>query len=467
MKVEQIYTKCLSQGSYYIESNNEAAIIDPLREVDVYISKAKTSNSKIKYIFETHIHADFISGHLNLAKKSGAEIVYGPKAETSFENIVAKDYQEFKIGDITIVAIHTPGHTIESTTYLLKDSSGKDHAIFTGDTLFLGDVGRPDLSQNSSMSNRDLASMLFDSLRNKIMTLSDDVIIYPGHGEGSSCGKDLSSETIGNLGDQKKTNYALRENMTKDEFIREVLDGLLDPPKYFPDNVTLNKEGYDESDEIINRSFNSLTAKEVNNVLKEKVTILDVRSVEDFSSSHIPGSIFIGLDGRFAPWVGEILEDVSKKLILIAPEGREKEAIIRLSRVGFDNVKGYLKGGFSSWEDSGKEIGVVETISADDFQKIYDSKKINVFDVRKLTEYQSEHIINAKNIPLNDINDFISDFDVSGENFIHCAGGYRSMIANSILKSHGIHNLVDILGGYSQIKKTDISRSDYICPSTL
>ena len=306
MKVEQIYTNCLSQGSYYIESNNEVAIIDPLREADIYISKAKTSNSKIKFIFETHIHADFISGHLNLAKKSGAEIVYGPKTETSFENIVAKDYQEFKIGDITIVAIHTPGHTIESTTYLLKDSSGKDHAIFTGDTLFLGDVGRPDLSQNSSMSNRDLASMLFDSLRNKIMTLSDDVIVYPGHGEGSSCGKDLSSETIGKLGDQKRTNYALRENMTKDEFIREVLDGLLDPPKYFPDNVMLNKEGYDESDEIINRSFNSLTSMEVNNMLKEKVTILDVRSVDDFSSSHIPGSIFIGLDGRFAPWVGEI-----------------------------------------------------------------------------------------------------------------------------------------------------------------
>ena len=380
MKVEQIYTKCLSQGSYYIESNNEVAIIDPLREADIYISKAKASNSKIKYIFETHIHADFISGHLNLAKKSGAEIVYGPKTETNFENIIAKDYQEFKIGDITIVAIHTPGHTVESTTYLLKDSSGKDHAIFTGDTLFLGDVGRPDLSQNSVMSNRDLASMLFDSLRNKIMTLNDDVIIYPGHGEGSSCGKDLSSETIGTLGDQKKTNYALRENMTKDEFIREVLDGLLDPPKYFPDNVMLNKEGYDESDEIINRSFNSLTAKEVNNMLNEKVTILDVRSVEDFSSSHIPGSIFIGLDGRFAPWVGEILEDVSKKLILIAPEGREKEAIIRLSRVGFDNVIGYLEGGIDSWIKNGGIINKVLNESASKFSTIDNNK--DILDVR-------------------------------------------------------------------------------------
>ena len=450
MKVEQIYTKCLSQGSYYIESNNEVAIIDPLREVDVYISKAKTSNSKIKYIFETHIHADFISGHLNLAKKSGAEIVYGPKAETSFENIVAKDYQEFKIGDITIVAIHTPGHTIESTTYLLKDSSGKDHAIFTGDTLFLGDVGRPDLSQNSSMSNRDLASMLFDSLRNKIMTLSDDVIIYPGHGEGSSCGKDLSSETIGKLGDQKRTNYALRENMTKDEFIREVLDGLLDPPKYFPDNVTLNKEGYDESDEIINRSFNSLTAKEVNNVLKEKVTILDVRSVEDFSSSHIPGSIFIGLDGRFAPWVGEILEDVSKKLILIAPEGREKEAIIRLSRVGFDNVIGYLEGGINSWIKNGGIINKVLNEPASKFSTIGNNK--DILDVRSKNEHKSESLLNSINIPLIDLSKSIDKVSFEKTFYVHCKGGYRSMIAASILLANGISNFSNIPGGYDKIK---------------
>ena len=450
MKVEQIYTKCLSQGSYYIESNNEVAIIDPLREVDVYISKAKTSNSKIKYIFETHIHADFISGHLNLAKKSGAEIVYGPKAETSFENIVAKDYQEFKIGDITIVAIHTPGHTIESTTYLLKDSSGKDYAIFTGDTLFLGDVGRPDLSQNSSMSNRDLASMLFDSLRNKIMTLSDDVIIYPGHGEGSSCGKDLSSETIGNLGDQKKTNYALRENMTKDEFIREVLDGLLDPPKYFPDNVMLNKEGYDESDEIINRSFNSLTAKEVNNMIKEKVTILDVRSVEDFSSSHIPGSIFIGLDGRFAPWVGEILEDVSKKLILIAPEGREKEAIIRLSRVGFDNVIGYLEGGINSWIKNGGIINKVLNESASKFSTIDNDK--DILDVRSKNEHKSESLLNSINIPLIDLSKSIDKVSFEKTFYVHCKGGYRSMIAASILLANGISNFSNIPGGYDKIK---------------
>ena len=454
MKVEQIYTKCLSQGSYYIESNNEVAIIDPLREVDVYISKANTSNSKIKYIFETHIHADFISGHLNLAKKSGAEIIYGPKAETSFENIVAKDYQEFKIGDITIVAIHTPGHTIESTTYLLKDSSGKDHAIFTGDTLFLGDVGRPDLSQNSRMSNRDLASMLFDSLRNKIMTLSDDVIIYPGHGEGSSCGKDLSSETIGTLGDQKRTNYALRENMTKDEFIKEVLDGLLDPPKYFPDNVMLNKEGYDESDEIINRSFNSLTANEVDNMLKEKLTILDVRSVEDFSSSHIPGSIFIGLDGRFAPWVGEILEDVSKKLILVAPEGREKEAIIRLSRVGFDNVIGYLEGGINSWIKNGGKISKVLNESASKFSTLDNNK--NILDVRSKNEHKSESLLNSLNIPLIDLSKSIDKVSFKKTFYVHCKGGYRSMIAASILLANGISNFSNVPGGYEKIKKYNL-----------
>ena len=450
MKVEQIYTKCLSQGSYYIESNNEVAIIDPLREADIYIFKAKTSNSKIKFIFETHIHADFISGHLNLAKKSGAQIVYGPKTETSFENIVAKDYQEFKIGDITIVAIHTPGHTIESTTYLLKDSSGKDHAIFTGDTLFLGDVGRPDLSQNSRMSNRDLASMLFDSLRNKIMTLSDDVIIYPGHGEGSSCGKDLSSETIGTLGDQKRTNYALRENMTKDEFIKEVLDGLLDPPKYFPDNVMLNKEGYDESDEIINRSFNSLTANEVDNMLKEKLTILDVRSVEDFSSSHIPGSIFIGLDGRFAPWVGEILEDISKKLILIAPEGREKEAIIRLSRVGFDNVIGYLEGGINSWIKNGGKISKVLNESASKFSTVDNNK--DILDVRSKNEHKSESLLNSLNIPLIDLSKSVDRVSFEKTFYVHCKGGYRSMIAASILLANGISNFSNIPGGYDKIK---------------
>ena len=338
MEIEQIYTKCLSQGSYFIKSNNEVAIIDPIREIDNYIEKAKIAGASIKYIFETHIHADFISGHLNLAKRTGAKIIYGPNAITSFDKINAKDYEEFKLGDVTIIAIHTPGHTIESTTYLLRDSAGKDHAIFTGDTLFLGDVGRPDLSQKSSISNKDLASMLYDSLRNKIMILDNNVIVYPGHGEGSSCGKDLSSETIGKLGDQKKTNYALRQSMTKNEFIHEVLEGLLDPPKYFPSNVMMNKEGYDESNEVLIKNLNAIEPINVKKLMiDEDIVLLDVRSPEEFANSHIPGSIFIGLDGRFAPWVGEILEDVSIKLIIIAPNGREKETIIRLSRVGFDN----------------------------------------------------------------------------------------------------------------------------------
>ena len=450
MKIEQIYTKCLSQGSYYIESNKEVAIIDPLREVDAYIAKAKSSNSKIKYIFETHIHADFISGHLNLAKKTGAQIVYGPKTETDFENINAKDYEEFKIGNITIVAIHTPGHTIESTTYLLRDSSGKDHAIFTGDTLFLGDVGRPDLSQKSSLSNSDLASMLFDSLRNKIMTLNDDVIIYPGHGEGSSCGKDLSSDTIGTLGDQKKTNYALRENMTKDEFVNEVLDGLLEPPKYFPANVSLNKNGYPGSEQILENSINPLSPDEIEEAFKT-ATILDVRNPIEFSKSHIPGSVFIGLDGRFAPWVGEILEDITQPLILVTPEGREKETVLRLSRVGFDNILGYLKGGIESWISSGKDTQQVKNINSKDFLKLNSESSIEVLDVRSKKENSQSKVENSFNIPLVSLKDEIKEINVNNNLYVYCKGGYRSMIACSILKSNKKHNIVNILGGFDSI----------------
>ena len=450
MKVEQIYTKCLSQGSYYIESNNEVAIIDPLREVDVYISKAKTSNSKIKYIFETHIHADFISGHLNLAKKSGAQIVYGPETETDFENINAKDYEEFKIGDITIVAIHTPGHTVESTTYLLRDSSGKDHAIFTGDTLFLGDVGRPDLSQKSSLSNSDLASMLFDSLRNKIMTLDDDVIIYPGHGEGSSCGKDLSSDTVGTLGDQKKTNYALRENMSKEEFINEVIDGLLEPPKYFPANVSLNKKGYLGSEEILEKSINPLSPDEIEEEFKNS-TVLDVRNHDDFSKSHIPGSIFIGLDGRFAPWVGEILEDITQQLILVTPEGREEETVLRLSRVGFDNILGYLEGGIESWVSSGKDTVHIKNINANDFLKLNSESDIKVLDVRSKKENSQSKVENSFNIPLISLKDEIEGINTNSNLYVYCKGGYRSMIACSILKFNNKDNIVNILGGFDSI----------------
>ncbi len=450
MKVEQIYTKCLSQGSYYIECNKEVAIIDPIREVETYVEKAKKSGSKIKYIFETHIHADFISGHLNLAKKTGAKIIYGPKSETTFNKTIASDYEKFKLGNSIIVAIHTPGHTIESTTYLLKDTNGKDHAIFTGDTLFLGDVGRPDLSQISDLDNKDLASMLYDSLRNKIMILNDDVIVYPGHGQGTSCGKDLSSETIGTLGDQKKTNYALRDKMTKEEFVKEVLNGLLDPPKYFPSNVELNKNGYLESQIILKESLNALDANKVEELIKE-VILLDVRNENDFAESHIPGSIFIGLDGRFAPWVGELLEDIKKPIILLAPKGREEEAITRLSRVGFDNIKGYLKGGIKSWIELKKQTNSIENIKAQDFMSLNSKFDINILDVRSQNEYLSGSVDGSLNIPLINLTDNLDKLNCNKRSYIYCKGGYRSMIASSILNLKGINNITNIIGGYDSI----------------
>ena len=450
MKVEQIYTKCLSQGSYYIECNKEVAIIDPIREVETYVEKAKKSGCKIKYIFETHIHADFISGHLNLAKKTGAKIIYGPKSETTFNKTIASDYEKFKLGNSIIVAIHTPGHTIESTTYLLKDTNGKDHAIFTGDTLFLGDVGRPDLSQISDLDNKDLASMLYDSLRNKIMILNDDVIVYPGHGQGTSCGKDLSSETIGTLGDQKKTNYALRDKMTKEEFVKEVLNGLLDPPKYFPSNVELNKNGYLESQIILKESLNALDANKVEELIKE-VILLDVRNENDFAESHIPGSIFIGLDGRFAPWVGELLEDIKKPIILLAPDGREEEAITRLSRVGFDNIKGYLKGGIKSWIELNKRTNSIENINAQDFMNLNSKFDINILDVRSQNEYLSGSVDGSLNIPLINLTDNLDKFNCNKRSYIYCKGGYRSMIASSILNLKGINNITNIIGGYDSI----------------
>ena len=450
MKVEQIYTKCLSQGSYYIECNKEVAIIDPIREVETYVEKAKKSGCKIKYIFETHIHADFISGHLNLAKKTGAKIIYGPKSETTFNKTIASDYEKFKLGNSIIVAIHTPGHTIESTTYLLKDTNGKDHAIFTGDTLFLGDVGRPDLSQISDLDNKDLASMLYDSLRNKIMILNDDVIVYPGHGQGTSCGKDLSSETIGTLGDQKKTNYALRDKMTKEEFVKEVLNGLLDPPKYFPSNVELNKNGYLESQIILKESLNALDANKVEELIKE-VILLDVRNENDFAESHIPGSIFIGLDGRFAPWVGELLEDIKKPIILLAPEGREEEAITRLSRVGFDNIKGYLKGGIKSWIELNKKTNSIENIKAQNFMSLNSKFDINILDVRSQNEYLNGSVDGSLNIPLINLTDNLDKFNCNKRSYIYCKGGYRSMIASSILSLKGINNITNIIGGYDSI----------------
>ena len=454
MIVEQIYTSCLSQGSYYIESNNEVAIIDPIREIDSYLEKANKRGSKIKYIFETHLHADFISGHITLAKKTGADIVYGPNAETSFNKLSAKDGQEFKIGDLTIIALHTPGHSLESTTYLLKDETGNDHAIFTGDTLFLGDVGRPDLSQNTKVDTKLLAGLLYDSLRNKIMPLDDEIIIYPGHGEGSSCGKTLSSETIGTLGNQKKTNYALRENMTKSEFINEVLDGLDIPPKYFPFNVSMNKNGYDDSKEVLQKNLNPLDPDKFEDLIsKRDVIVLDVRHQDDFAKAHIPNSIFIGLEGRFAPWVGEILEDINTPILLVVPNGREEEVITRLSRVGFDHILGYLKGGIENWTSKEKITSSIDSSNASFLKDLENKSKHLILDVRNHDEHQNESISGSLNIPLQSINRSIDQINFKSKFYIHCQGGYRSMIAASILKKNGIHSFSDVKGGYNSIKK--------------
>ncbi len=457
MIVEQIYTSCLSQGSYYIESNDEVAIIDPLREIDSYLERANKRGSKIKYIFETHLHADFISGHITLAKKTGADIVYGPNTETSFNKLSAKDGQEFKIGDLTIIALHTPGHTLESTTYLLKDETGNDYAIFTGDTLFIGDVGRPDLSQNTNVDTKLFAGLLYDSLRNKIMTLDDEIIIYPGHGEGSSCGKSLSSETVGTLGNQKKTNYALRENMTKSEFIDEVLEGLDLPPKYFPFNVSMNKNGYDDSKEVLQKNLNPLDPDEFEDLISKRyVIVLDVRHQDDFAKAHIPNSIFIGLDGRFAPWVGEILEDINTPILLVVPNGREEEVITRLSRVGFDHILGYLKGGIENWTSKEKITSSIDYSKASVLKDLENKSKHLILDVRSHDEHQNESISGSLNIPLKSINKSIDQINFKSKFYIHCQGGYRSMIAASILKKNGIHSFSDVKGGYNSIKKASL-----------
>ncbi|MFT7498712.1 MAG: hydroxyacylglutathione hydrolase [Porticoccaceae bacterium] len=468
MKIEQIYTGCLAQGAYYIESDGEVAIIDPLRETKPYIERAEKNNTKIKYIFETHFHADFVSGHVSLAKETGAAIVFGPTAQTSFKSIIAEDGQEFKIGAITIVALHTPGHTMESTTYLLRDENGKDYAIFSGDTLFLGDVGRPDLAQKGAdMTQADLAGILFNSLRTKIMTLSDDLIVYPAHGAGSACGKNLSKETVGNLGEQKQTNYALRSDMTKEEFIKEVTDGLLPPPQYFPLNVKMNKEGYDDISTVIERGTRALTPDEFELMANETdAIILDVRHQKDFIKGHIPRSIFIGIDGGFAPWVGALIGDVKQAILLVAPEGREEETITRLSRVGFDNTVGYLKGSFKAWKNEEKETDSMKSISAEEFETLLNDET-HVVDVRKDGEYASAHINNAQHISLDFINEHIDELPENEPFYVHCAGGYRSVIAASILKSRGIHNLVDIAGGFGAIEKVGIPVTDFVCPSTL
>ena len=469
MKIEQIYTGCLSQGAYYIESNGEAAIIDPLREVAPYIEKAEKNNATIKYIFETHFHADFVSGHVTLAKETGATIVYGPQAKTGFDALIAKDQQEFKIGAISLTVLHTPGHTMESTTYLLRDANNKDIAIFSGDTLFLGDVGRPDLAQKAAnLTQEDLAGMLYESLRKKIMPLADDVLVYPAHGAGSACGKNLSKETVGTLGEQKKTNYALRADMTKEDFIKEVTDGLLPPPQYFPLNVKMNKEGYEDIQTVLESGTKPLSAEAFEVAANETAAIvLDVRHQDDFAKGHIPQSIFIGIDGGFAPWVGTMVGNVAQPILLVTPEGREEETVTRLARVGFDNTLGFLKGGIEAWKNTDKQVDFVEGIDADGLKELIEKSEIEIFDVRKPGEYLSEHITEAHSTPLDFINDHMSEFPSNNPFYIHCAGGYRSMIAASVLKSRGIHNLIDVKGGFGKIKESGIKVSDYVCPSTL
>ncbi len=470
MKVEQIYTGCLAQGAYYIESNGEAAIIDPLRETKPYLDKAAENGVKIKYIFETHFHADFVSGHLDLAKKTGARIIYGPDAETEYEKHLAKDGEEFKLGNATFRVLHTPGHTPESTTYLLMDENGKEHAIFTGDTLFIGDVGRPDLAQKKgSLTKEDLAGWLFDSLRNKIMPLPDDVIVYPAHGAGSACGKNMSSETWSTLGLQKTTNYALRADMSKEEFIKEVTDGLMPPPQYFSQNAKLNKNGYESIDVVMERGVQALSPREFEAAANETgAIILDVRAKTVFGKGFIPNSIFIGLDGSFAPWVGALIPDLMQPILIVAPEGREEETVKRLARIGCDNSIGYLKGGFEAWQADGREVDSIETIDMNHFENIYnDDKNIHILDVRKPGEWSGEHIADSQNFPLDFINEQMSEINKETKYYMHCRSGYRSTVAASILKARGFENLVNVQVTFTDITASSVPTTDYVCPSTL
>jgi glyoxylase-like metal-dependent hydrolase (beta-lactamase superfamily II)/rhodanese-related sulfurtransferase len=472
MIIEQIYTGCLAQGAYYIESKGEAAIIDPLREVQPYIEKAEKNGAKIKYVFETHFHADFVSGHKDLAAKTGASIVFGPTGmKMGFDAIVAEDNQVFEIGDIKIKVIHTPGHTMESSCFLLINEEGKEEALFTGDTLFIGDVGRPDLAQKviKDLTQEKLAAHLYDSLREKIMPLSDDIIVYPAHGAGSACGKNMSKETTDTLGNQKKTNYALQE-MTKDEFIKEVLTGLTPPPAYFPQNVLMNIQGYDSIDEVLNRGFNPLSPAAFEAAANETgAIVLDTRDAQTFAKGFIPNSVNIGIDGSFAVWVGTLIPDVKQEILVVAEEGREEEIITRLARVGYDHCIGYIKGGFESWKADGREVDSITSISADELAHIMEKEEgINVLDVRKASEHQSEHVIDAINAPLDYINDSMTKVDKNKTYYVHCAGGYRSMAFASILRARGYENLIDVKGGFDAIKDSGLFKvSDYVCPTTL
>ena len=466
MIIEQIYTGCLSQGAYYIESNGEAAIIDPLREVDQYILKAKKNKASIKYIFETHFHADFVSGHLTLSKKTNAPIIYGPNANTSFESINAKDGQRFDLGEISIEVLHTPGHTMESSCYLLRDKKNTQIALFSGDTVFMGDVGRPDLAQKSELSKEDLAGHLYESIHNKILKLDDDVIIYPAHGAGSACGKNMMKITYDSLKSQKKLNYALNSKLTKPEFIEKVLDGLQKPPQYFPENVKLNKEGYEDIDKILSSSKKLLNANKFEEIANENgALVLDVRSKEEYENSHIPRSIFIGLDGGFAPWVGELIIDVKTPILLVCNESQIEEAVTRLSRVGFDNTLGYIT--IEKWKENGKEIDSINSISAVETVKRLENKSSILIDVRKENEYKSQHVVNAHNYQLSSINNYLPKFEEKNDYYIHCQSGYRSMIACSILKSRGIHNITNVIGGFKNLGLTTLNLSNKICPSKL
>jgi glyoxylase-like metal-dependent hydrolase (beta-lactamase superfamily II)/rhodanese-related sulfurtransferase len=467
MKIEQIYTGCLAQGAYFISSNGEAVVIDPLREIQPYIDRAKADNVKIKYILETHFHADFVSGHIDLAKATGASIVYGPNANPSFNFHSAKDGELLQVGDITFKVLHTPGHTMESTCYLLIDEGGKELALFSGDTLFIGDVGRPDLAQKAaSMTQEDLAGMLFDSLREKIIPLPDSVVVYPAHGAGSACGKNMSKETTDILGNQKATNYALRADMSKEEFVNEVTDGLLPPPGYFGMNVAMNKNGYDAIQDVMSRGLKPLSVQAFEAAANEtEALVLDTRTAMQFSKEFIPNSISIGLEGQFAPWVGALIPDVKQEILLITEPGKEEETVKRLARVGYDYVIGYLDGGIEAWKNAGKEIDSIGRITAEEFEAQFTEKPI-VIDVRKPGEFSGEHVENAISIPLDFINDHMAEFPKEQTFILHCAGGYRSIIAGSILKSRGFNNFVDVIGGYGTISKTGVPRTDFVCPST-
>ncbi|MGB4960732.1 MAG: rhodanese-like domain-containing protein [Saprospiraceae bacterium] len=473
MKIEQIYTGCLAQGAYYIESNGEVAIIDPLREVQPYIDKAKQDKAKIKYIFETHFHADFVSGHIDLADKTGATIIYGPTtAKTGFDMYVAKDEEIFQLGDISLKVLHTPGHTMESSCFLLYDESGKETAIFTGDTLFIGDVGRPDLAQHviSELTETKLAALLYDSLQNKILPLADDLIVYPAHGAGSACGKNLSKETSDTLGNQKKTNYALRPGLTKEVFVAELLHGLMPPPGYFPKNVLMNIGGYESIDTVMERGQKAFTPVEFEVIANEtKALIIDTRSAQAFAKAHIPNSISIGIDGNFAVWVGTLVPDIKQEILLVAEPGREEEIIIRLARVGYDFALGNLKGGISAWIKAGKDVETITNINAAQFADIESSHpEINILDVRKSSEYHSEHIINAENTPLDYVNESMKQVHPDKTYYVHCAGGYRSMTFISILRSRGYEHLINVDGGFKEIKDSGkFKLTNFVCPTTM